>query len=54
VALHIGTLIAAAWYFRREWVALAIGRLHRQAAVQTTGVARGLSHRRNDPGGDWG
>lgn len=23
VALHIGTLVAVAWYFRREWVALA-------------------------------
>ena len=23
VALHIGTLVAVAWYFRREWFALA-------------------------------
>ena len=23
VALHIGTLVAVAWYFRREWLALA-------------------------------
>jgi undecaprenyl-diphosphatase len=24
VALHIGTLVAVAWYFRREWVALTL------------------------------
>ena len=37
VALHIGTLIAVAWYFRREWVALAKSALSivRQRAVRT-------------------
>ena len=38
VALHIGTLIAVAWYFRREWVALARSAVSivRQRAVRTT------------------
>ena len=38
VALHIGTLIAVAWYFRREWVALARSAVSivRQRRVQTT------------------
>ena len=38
VALHIGTLVAVAWYFRREWVALARAALTivRQRAVRTT------------------
>jgi len=37
VALHIGTLIAVAWYFRREWVALARAAVSivRQRAVRT-------------------
>lgn len=37
VALHVGTLVAVAWYFRRDWVALtrsAIG-IIRQRAVRT-------------------
>ena len=38
VALHIGTLIALAWYFRREWFALARSAVSivRQRAVRTT------------------
>ena len=38
VALHIGTLIALAWYFRREWFALARSGVSivRQRAVRTT------------------
>jgi len=38
VALHIGTLIALAWYFRREWVALTRSGVSivRQRAVRTT------------------
>ena len=38
VALHIGTLIAVAWYFRREWAALARSAVSivRQRRVQTT------------------
>lgn len=38
VALHIGTLIALAWYFRREWVALARSgvAIVRQRSVRTT------------------
>ncbi|HEX6315143.1 MAG TPA: undecaprenyl-diphosphatase UppP [Gemmatimonadaceae bacterium] len=38
VALHIGTLVAVAWYFRREWLALARSALSivRQRAVRTT------------------
>ena len=38
VALHIGTLIAVAWYFRREWFALARSAISivRQRAVRTT------------------
>ena len=38
VALHIGTLIAVAWYFRREWFALARSAVSvvRQRAVRTT------------------
>src|SRR5688572_8177023 len=38
VALHIGTLLAVAWYFRREWVALMGAALTvvRQRAVRTT------------------
>ena len=38
VALHIGTLIAVAWYFRREWVALARSAVSivRQRGVRTT------------------
>jgi undecaprenyl-diphosphatase len=37
VALHIGTLIALAWYFRREWVALARSGVSivRQRSVRT-------------------
>ena len=37
VALHIGTLIAVAWYFRREWVALARSAVSivRQRGVRT-------------------
>jgi|SRR5687768_7015093 len=37
VALHIGTLIAVAWYFRREWVSLARSAVSivRQRAVRT-------------------
>lgn len=37
VALHIGTLIAVAWYFRREWVSLARSAVSivRRRAVQT-------------------
>ena len=37
VALHIGTLVAVAWYFRREWVALTKSALSivRQRAVRT-------------------
>jgi undecaprenyl-diphosphatase len=34
VALHIGTLVAVAWYFRREWVALA------RSAVSIAGKRR--------------
>ena len=38
VALHIGTLVAVAWYFRREWVILARSGVSivRQRAVRTT------------------
>lgn len=38
VALHIGTLAAVAWYFRREWVALARSALSivRHRKVSTT------------------
>jgi undecaprenyl-diphosphatase len=38
VALHIGTLIAVAWYFRREWAALARSAVSivRQRGVRTT------------------
>jgi undecaprenyl-diphosphatase len=38
VALHIGTLMAVAWYFRREWFALARSAISivRQRAVRTT------------------
>jgi len=38
VALHIGTLVAVAWYFRREWLALARSAISivRQRAVRTT------------------
>lgn len=37
VALHVGTLVAVAWYFRREWVALTISavRIVRQRAIRT-------------------
>lgn len=37
VALHIGTLVAVAWYFRHEWLALAVAALSivRQRAVRT-------------------
>ena len=38
VALHIGTLVAVAWYFRREWVALTKSGISivRQRGVKTT------------------
>jgi undecaprenyl-diphosphatase len=38
VALHIGTLIAVAWYFRHEWIALARSAISivRQRGVRTT------------------
>jgi len=38
VALHIGTLVAVAWYFRREWFALARSAISivRQREVRTT------------------
>ena len=38
VALHIGTLIAVAWFFRREWVSLARSAVSivRQRGVRTT------------------
>lgn len=38
VALHIGTLVAVAWYFRKEWFALARSAISivRQRAVRTT------------------
>lgn len=38
VALHIGTLVAVAWYFRREWIALARSGVSivRQRRVVTT------------------
>jgi undecaprenyl-diphosphatase len=38
VALHIGTLVAVAWYFRKEWFALARSAVSivRQRRVQTT------------------
>lgn len=38
VALHIGTLVAVAWYFRREWVALTKSGISivRQRGVRTT------------------
>jgi undecaprenyl-diphosphatase len=37
VALHIGTLAAVAWYFRKEWVALAVSGVNivRQRSVKT-------------------
>ena len=37
VALHTGTLVAVAWYFRKEWIALAKAALSivRQRAVRT-------------------
>ena len=37
VALHVGTLIAVLWYFRREWIELtaAAGRLVRQRGART-------------------
>src|SRR5687768_2313451 len=43
VALHIGTLIAVAWYFRREWVSLARSAVSivRQRAVRTPEEWRG-------------
>jgi len=38
VALHTGTLVAVAWYFRKEWIALAKAALSivRQRSVKTT------------------
>ena len=38
VSLHIGTLVAVAWYFRREWVALTQSAISivRQRSVKTT------------------
>lgn len=38
VALHIGTLVAVAWYFRREWFSLARSgvQIVRQRAVRST------------------
>jgi undecaprenyl-diphosphatase len=38
VALHVGTLVAVAWYFRREWFALARSAISivRQRGVRTT------------------
>jgi undecaprenyl-diphosphatase len=38
VALHVGTLVAVAWYFRREWFALARSAIAivRQREVRTT------------------
>jgi len=38
VALHVGTLVALAWYFRRDWFALAKSGVSivRQRAVRTT------------------
>src|SRR6187399_2005074 len=37
VSLHIGTLVAVAWYFRQEWIALTQAALSivRQRAVRT-------------------
>ena len=37
VALHVGTLVAVLWYFRREWIALAAAamRLVRQREART-------------------
>jgi undecaprenyl-diphosphatase len=42
VALHVGTLVAVAWYFRREWAALTLAawRIVRQRAVRTPGEWR--------------
>jgi undecaprenyl-diphosphatase len=42
VALHVGTLVAVLWYFRREWVALTRGALQ---SVRSGGV-RGEAGRR--------
>lgn len=38
VALHIGTLVAVAWYFRKEWIALTLSAISivRQRKVKTT------------------
>jgi undecaprenyl-diphosphatase len=37
VALHVGTLVAVAWYFRRDWAALIVAgwRIVRQRTVST-------------------
>ena len=44
VALHIGTLVAVLWYFRREWLEmlLAVGRLIRQRGARTPVERRAL------------
>jgi undecaprenyl-diphosphatase len=44
VSLHIGTLVAVLWYFRREWVALTSAglRLVRQRAARTPEEGRVL------------
>jgi undecaprenyl-diphosphatase len=44
VALHIGTLVAVIWYFRREWLDLvtAVGRVIRQRGPRTPVERRAL------------
>jgi undecaprenyl-diphosphatase len=44
VALHVGTLVAVLWYFRREWIALtrAAGQLLRQRGARTAEERRVL------------
>jgi undecaprenyl-diphosphatase len=42
VALHVGTLVALLWYFRREWIALAVASL----GIVTTRRVEGEQQRR--------
>lgn len=44
VALHLGTLVALAWYFRREWIALIVAglRVVRRRRVEGPSEARAM------------
>ena len=42
VALHVGTLAAVLWYFRRDWIALTRGGIE---AVRTRSLASADAHR---------